>query len=87
MCTKKGEPTYKYMESCTENALTAGMFLATHSLPHRMWPYLCDLLQLISPASLPQPAGNRHMSYNSMRLIHSANFRSVRETVKKLLVM
>ena len=80
---KKGHPSHKDLQMCTENAMVAGMFMVCRNLSHRMYPDLCAFLPLITPETAMLPLGNLHMCHSSLRSIHEANFESVIECLQR----
>ena len=78
---RKGLPTISEQRNCTENAMVAAMFMATHNLSNRIYPHLCAFLSVITPSDMTHPLGNRHQAHNSAKEIFEANLETVENSL------
>ena len=79
--SRRGYPTSSEQAQCTDNALTAAMFIVNHILSHCIYPHLCTLLSLITPKDTVHPLGNRHQSHTSIKKMLDANFYYVKSAL------
>ena len=79
----RGFPNSTEQSLCTENALTAAMFMVNHNLAHRIDPNLCALISLIIPQNSLHPLGNRHQGHTAVKKMLSANSETVENKLKE----